>query len=174
MNQRISYLENENKNLIMNIKKSHYKTMREKIRNKYLGFIAIEIVMICFITFFFLFNPFIIEKYRLVSLIYWDLFFLLEVAIDGYLLYQIQKLDIYTSTLKEVAARAASNWRLHKIAILIGMPLAFGAIFLLILAIDANEYTIYGMIVGGLVGLLIGFRQLSKFRNYYKLLQVQD
>ena len=125
-------------------------------------------------TLFFIFNPLINEKYRIWALVYWDVFFAGEAIFDFYLLYQIKKIDVYTSTIKEVASQAASNWKLHKIGILAGLPLAFGAAILFALAVNANEFTILGMIFGGTIGAIIGFSQLLKFKNYYKLLQLND
>ena len=174
LNTRLSYLENENQKLVQNIKKSNYKTTLEKLVKKYCCFIFVECIMICFMTMFFIYNPFINEKYRIATLVYWDVFFLIEVCLDFYLLYQIKKIDIYTSTINEVASRAALNWKLHKLGIVAGLPLAFGAILLFALAVNANLYTILGMIVGGCVGFVIGLSQLLKFKNYYKLLQVKD
>lgn len=174
LNKRLSHLENENKKLMQNIKQSNYKTTQEKLVRKYSCFIGVESIMICFITLFFIFNPFVNEKYRIITLIYWDLFFVLEVFFDFYLLYQIKKINIYTATIKEVATKAAANWKLHKIGIAVGLPLAFGAILLFALSVNANEFTIFGMIVGGTIGFIIGIQQLIKFKNYYKLLQVND
>ncbi|MCH5242024.1 MAG: hypothetical protein J1F67_06330 [Muribaculaceae bacterium] len=174
LNQRLSHLESENRMLMQNIMKTNYKTTQEKLVNKYGVFIAVEFIMICFMTLFFIFNPEVNEKYRISALIYWDAFFMIEVLFDFYLLYRIKTMDVFNSTIKDVASRAASNWRLHKMGIVIGLPLAFGAILLFALALNANEFTIMGMIVGGLIGFIIGIQQLLKFRSYYNLLQTND
>lgn len=174
LDQRLSKLENENEKLIQNIKKTNYKTTQEKLVNKYRCFIAVELIMICFMTLYFIFNPLVNEKYRIITLVYWDLFFTIEVIFDFYLLYQIKKLDIYTSPINEVAQKASTNWKLHKIGIVIGLPLAFIAILLFALAVNANKFTIFGMIIGGILGLLIGIRQLIKFKNYYNMLQENE
>lgn len=174
LNQRISYLENDNKNLIRQIRETNYRNTQEKLVRKYCMFIGVEVIMIFFMSIFFLYNPLLIEKYRIPALIYWIVFFIFEALFDLFLLFRIKDIDIYSSTIKEVAARSASNWKLHKIGIGIGLPLAFGAIFLFALAVDANQYTILGMILGGIIGFIIGIYQLIKFKDYYKLLQVKD
>ena len=174
INLRLSHLENENKMLIQNIKKTNYKTTQDKLKRKYGNFILVEFVMICFMTLFFIFDPLINEKYRIITLVYWDMFFLLELGIDAYLLYQVKKIDIFNSSIKEVAARAAENWKLHKIAIAISLPIALGAVLLFALAVNVNKFIIAGMMVGGLIGLTIGIQQLLRFKNYYKLLQADD
>ena len=174
LNLRLTHVENENKRLMQNIMKAKYKNTQEKLVRKYWCFIAVEVFMICYMSFFFIFNPLINEKYRILSLVYWDLFFVIEVFFDSYLLYQMKKIDIYNSTIQDVANKAANNWKLHKIGIAIGLPLAFGAILLFALAVNANEFVIYGMIVGGVIGLIIGISQLLKFKNYYNMLQIKD
>lgn len=174
LNQRISYLENDNRNLIRQMRETNYKTTQEKLVRKYCCFIVVEVIMILFMSIFFLYNPLLIEKYRMPALIYWVIFFTIEALFDLFLLFRIKEIDIYTSTIKEVAARSAANWKLHKIGIFIGLPLAFGAILLFALAVDANKFTIFGMIFGGVIGFIIGIYQLIKFKNYYKLLQVKD
>lgn len=174
LNDRLSHLEAENKALMNKVKQSNYITARDKLVKKYYAFIFLEIIMIIFMSFFLIFNPYVNEKYRIGALVYWDLFFIMEIAIDTYLLMQIQSIDIYNSPITEVARRAARNWKFHKLAIVIGLPLAFGAIIIFALALDANEYTIFGMIVGGVVGAIIGGSQLLKIKKYYKRLQVDE
>lgn len=174
LNDRLDHLENENRMLMHRIMKSDHNTARERLQSKYFGFIVIECIMIIFITLFLIFNPLVNEKYRIATLIYWDVFFLLEIGFDTFLLVRLKRIDIYTASLKEVAKRAAENWKLHKLGIIIGLPLAFGAIILFALALNANEFTIYGMIVGGIIGAAIGLNQLLKFKNNYKLLQVSE
>lgn len=174
LNQRISCLENDNKYLIRQIRETKYKSTQEKLVRKYWAFIVVELIMIIFMSFFFLFNPLLIEKYRIPALIYWVIFFIIEALFDLFLLFRIKDIDIYNSTINEVAERSATNWKLHKIGIVLGLPLACGAILLFALAVDANQFTIFGMIFGGVIGFLIGIYQLIKFKNYYKLLQVKD
>ena len=174
LNKKISVLETENRNLARRVMNHKFTSARERLINKYIAFIVVEIIMIVYMSLFFIFNPLVNEKYRLITLIYWDLFFIFEVFFDGFLLYQIKSINIFSSAINDVAKRAASNWKLHKIGILIGLPLAFGAIILFALALDANEFTIYGMFIGGIIGGAIGVNQLIKFKNYYKQLQSED
>lgn len=171
LNNRLSFLEEENRKMARQVMNEKYKTARDRLINKYRGFIIIEFILMIYISWFFYFNPLVVEKYRLLAIIYWGVFFLGEVAIDFYLMVKIKGIDIYNSSVSTIAKTAAKNWKIHKIAMCIGLPLAIGAIIIFGLALDANEFTIFGMIVGGLVGLIIGIRQLIKFLNYYKLLQ---
>lgn len=173
LNSRLSYLEDENKRLMRKVMQTDYHSTKDKLIRKYAAFIGVESIMIVFVTLFFIFNPEVNDKFRWAAMIYWDAFFLIEVLFDGYLMLQLRNIDVYTSSIKEIAQRSASNWKLHKIGILVGLPLAFGAIFLFALALNANEFTILGMIVGGTIGLIIGINQLLKFKGYYKFLQTE-
>ena len=174
LNNRVSSLEEENRRLARSIINNNYKTARDKLISKYSLFIIIEIVMIFYMLIFVIFNPLLVEKYKVATIIYWALFFAFEASIDIYLRTRLRKIDIYNSSVSAIAAIASKNWKIHKIAIIIGLPLAFGAIILFGLLLNANEFTIYAMIIGGMVGLLIGVRQLRKFYLYYKLLQSDE
>lgn len=174
LNDRISFLEEENRKLARRAMTNKYKTAREKLISKYKKFIFIETVMILYVWVFIGFNPETVDKYRLPTLIYWSLFFLAEIGIDYYLMERVREIDIYTSPVKEITQMAASNWRIHKLAIFIGLPIAFGAIILFGLAMDANEFVIYGMVAGAIVGLIIGFSQLRRFMSYYRQLKTID
>lgn len=174
MNIRLSNLEDENRKLMHKVKQTNFRSTQEKLVRKYIGFIVIEFLMIVYMSLFFLFNPFIVEKYKIPSLIYWLIFFLIELIIDLYLMIKIKNVNVHEATITEVAKRAAQNWKLHKIGIAIGIPLAIGAVILFSLAINADEFIILGMIVGGTIGFIIGINQLFKFRSYYKLLETSD
>lgn len=174
LNTRINALEAENRNLARKIMNDKYRSARDKLIKKYYGFISIELIMIIFMSNFFIFNPHINEKYRFASFVYWMIFFLIEVILDSILLYRIKKVNIYTSSIKDISKQAASNWKIHKLAIVVGLPLAFGAIVLFALALNANEFIVYGMIIGVFIGALIGIQQLVKFKGYYKQLYQTD
>ena len=171
LNEKVSALEAENKNLARKMINEKYKSAKERLINKYNAFIWIEAILIFFMTLFFLYNPQVNHKYRIITLIYWDVFFLIEVIFDCYLLNRIKSVNVYSSSINEVAKKATDNWKLHKKGVIIGMPLAFGAVILVSLALNANEFTIYGIILGGVIGVAIGINQLLKFRKYYMLLQ---
>ena len=171
MNSRLEALEEENRQMARRIINSNHKTAKDRLEKKYVTFIIIEFLMLAYIFFFIFQNPFVVEKYRLITVIYWTLFFLLEIGIDSFLYFQLKNLDIYGSSVTEISKVARRNWKIHKIAIAIGIPIAIGAVILFALALDANEYTIFGMIFGAIIGLIIGLRQLFRFMKYYRNLQ---
>lgn len=174
LNQRISSLEEENRRLAKRAMENNYKSAKEKLLRKYSFFIGLELFMIIFIIPNIIFNPEAVEKYKMVTVIYWCIFFAFELGIDIYLRYRIKIIDIYNSNITEIAAMAAQNWKIHKIAICIGLPIAIGAVILFGLLLGANKFVIYGMITGGVIGMAIGFMQLLKFREYYRMLQSNE
>ena len=171
LNDRLSSLEEDNRKMARQIMSGKYKTAQERLISKYRLFIIIATIMIFYIIGFVGFNPLVDDKYRLVTVLYWIIFFLAEIGIDSYLLFKVKEIDIYHSSVTEIAAIAARNWKIHKIAIFCGLPVAIGAIVLFALALDADEYMIYGMLAGAVIGILIGLRQLMKFFSNYKILQ---
>lgn len=174
LENRLSFLEKENRRMAREVMSNKYKTIQEKLIAKYRLFAIVSGIMIIYSLFFIGFNPEIVEKYRFITLLYWIGFFLFEGSADIYLMFRLDKLDIYHSSVKDISDYAAQNWKLHKIALFIGIPLAIGALVLLLLALDADLFIISGMITGGLVGAAIGLTQLKKFMRYYKLLQTKE
>ncbi|MCH5229210.1 MAG: hypothetical protein J1F12_04350 [Muribaculaceae bacterium] len=174
INLRLGHLEEENKRLARKVLNSDYKSARERLINKYAIFVGVEIFMLFVMSAFFYFNPEIVEKYRWPVLIYWALFFLGEVMIDFYLMHNVKNIDIYNSSVTQISKIAATNWKIHKLAVIIGLPIAIGAVILFALAMDSDEVVIFGMITGGIIGLIIGTTQLLKFSKYYRLLQNRD
>lgn len=174
LNKRLTSLEEENRRLAKKVVTDKYKNIQEKLTRKYKIFIGIALVMIIYSFCFIYVNPMINEKYRLLTTIYWMVFFAIEAGIDSYLLFKVGEIDIYGSNIRENTVIAKNNWKFHKIGVAVGLPLAFGAIVLLALSMDADPFLILGMLFGGIVGFVIGFRQLLKFRDYYRLLQTQD
>lgn len=174
LSARMSSLEEENRRLAKFVRSSDYRSAQEKLVRKYMKFIIVESVMMLWTCLFFVFNPEIVEKYRVLTAIYWGGFFLLEIIFDTYLMMRVKEINVYDSNIDEITHQAAKTWKLHKIFIMIGLPIAIGAAFLFALALDANEFTIAGMVVGGTIGLIIGIRQLMKFLQYYRVLQGKE
>lgn len=168
LNQRVALLEEENRILAKKVVGNKFKSTKEKLIKRYTAFSLLSFIMIIYSVFFILLNPMISDQYRIVSFVSWVIFFLFEGFADLYLRHRLQGLDVYNSTLKEISAMASQNWRLHKLAIFIGLPMAILVVILFGLAMDADIFVIYGMIVGGAVGLAIGLYQLRKFYIYYK------
>lgn len=168
LDNRISFLEEENRKLARSVKENKLSSARENLIRKYRMFIILECIMIIWVILFVSHNPMVIEKYKLATTIYWSVFFLIEMGLDLFLLIKTKAINIYDSPVTEIVKRAATNWKTHKIGIAIGIPLAIGAVILFALALDANEFAVLGIITGAIVGVIIGIKQLLKFREYYR------
>ena len=174
LDRRLSSLEDRNRKLARQVMSNKYKTAQDKLINKYKIFIFLSLIMILYISLFICFSEETVEKYRTPALVYWIIFFLFEASIDAYLMYRVMDIDVYENSVSQIAKIAAQNWKMHKIALCLGIPLALGAIILFALLLNANNFTIFGMIIGGIIGFAIGSIQLRKFFQYYKLLQTSE
>ena len=174
LNNRLSSLEATNKKLAQEVRNNRYKTSVENLINRYRRFLILELLMGIFFPLMLINNPLVVEKFRYITAVYWTCFFIIELVIDYILMTRLQNIDIYNSTVSHIARITAQNWKFHKLAIIFGLPLAIGAIILFALAMDANIFIIYGMIVGFIVGAVIGIRQLLNFKRDYKNLQISE
>lgn len=171
LNQRMASLEAENRLLARKVMTSGYKTARERLIRKYTAFFFLSFLMIFYAIPFIAMNPLTVEKYRVTTTVYWCVFFAIEAAMDFYLMTRVKKIDVYNSGVSEITRQASKNWKIHKIFIAIGFPLAIGAVTLMVLALGGSRYVVYGMMGGGFVGLLIGLLQLRKIHGYYRMLR---
>lgn len=168
MDSKLSALVEENKKLAAEIKKNKLLGNQERLIRKYRAFIIIEALCIPMIILLLIANPLVVDQYRWATLIYFVGFFLLEICIDGYLLYKLCSLDIYKDSIIQISRQAKSNWKIHKIGVLIGIPVAIGAVSLFCFAIGGNITILCGVFVGGIIGLAIGLNEFFKFMKEYK------
>lgn len=147
------------------------RTAREKLIAKYRSFTFLSLLMIVYFPLLFWNLPVSAESYRIPVIIYCTLFFLFEASVDTFLMLRIKSLDVYNSTVSEIARKSAQCWKIHKMAVIAGIPLAAGAFILIFLLMNANLYALLGMITGGLVGLALAIRHLRRIMHYYRLLQ---
>ena len=168
MDKRLISLADENKRLAEEIKKNRLRTSQEKLMRKYKVFIVMEAMCIPLMFLVLGLNPNVVEMYRWPTLIYFICFFLMEICIDGYLCYRLNNMNFHADSVADISRRARANWRIHKIAILIGIPIAIGAVALFCLAIGGNKAAMAGVCLGGSVGIGIGTVQFFKFMKNYK------
>lgn len=168
MDTKLSSLVEENRKLSEEIQKNKLRSSQERLMRKYRAFIIMEAVCIPLMAMLLGANPFVFEQYRWAALIYFVCFFLLEIGVDSYLLYKLNRLDIYNDSISEISRQASFNWRIHKIAVLIGIPVALGAVVLFCLAMGSDTATLWGVFVGATIGLGIGLNEFFKFMKTYK------
>ena len=171
LNTRISVLEEENRRLISRVKNDKYRSIKDRLISRYRVFVCLGIVSAFVFPMVLFVDPMTMENYRWPTAIYFFLFFWLCAAVDFYLLENVKRMDLYNSSVTEIANLAAKNWKIHKLWLFLGIPLAFIALILWGLALNADYFVILGMIAGGFVGFVIGLRMLLKFRKDYRFLQ---
>lgn len=174
MDSKLSSLVEENRKLADEIKKNKLRTSQERLIRKYRAFIIMEAVCIPLMIFVLGVNPMAIDQYKWIALIYFIGFFLLEICIDGYLLYKLNGIDVYNDSIVEISRQARANWRTHKIAVLVGIPIAVGAVVLFCLAMGSDPSMMWGVFVGGAIGLGIGLNELFKFMKNYKAMSQEE
>lgn len=174
MDGKLSSLMDENRRLADEIKKNKLRGSRENLMRKYRAFIILEAVCIPLMFVVLGVNPEVVSPYRWPALIYFICFFLMEICFDSYLLYRLNNIDIYNDSIMEISRQARANWRMHKIAVLIGIPIAIGAVVLFCLALGGDTALVWGVFVGGAIGLGIGLNEFFKFMKNYKSLSTVD
>lgn len=173
MDNKLSSLMEENKRLVDEIKKNKILSSQERLARKYRAFIIMEAACIPLIFVALGLNPIVVNHLRWPAVIYFICFFLLEIIIDGYLLYKLNCIDIYNDSIIDISRQARTNWKIHKIAVLIGIPIAIGAVLLVFLAMGGDMAMLWGLVVGGAIGFGIGLNEFFKFMKNYKAMSAE-
>lgn len=168
MDNKLSSLVEDNRRLANEIKKNKVKGNQEKLIRKYRAFIILGAICIPLMFAILGLSPEVVEKYRWPTLIYFVCFFLMEICIDSYLIYRLTSIDIYNDSIVEISRQARANWKMHKIAVLIGIPVAIGAVILFCMAMGGNTAILWGVCVGASIGLGIGLNEFFKFMKNYR------
>lgn len=174
MDSKLNSLVEENRRLADEIKKSKIRGSQEKLIRKYRAFIILEALCIPIMVLILALNPLVVEQYRWASFIYFVCFFLIEIVVDGYLLYKLNSIDIYNDSIVDISRRARANWKIHKIGVLIGIPIAIGAVVLFCFAMGGEPATMWGVFVGAAIGLGIGLNEFFKFMKNYKAMSTDN
>lgn len=174
LNGRLDRVESENQRLANEIKRSNYKTVRERLISRYWRFVYVAAVMILFISVFISTDEHIDDRYRWYTLGYWIFYLCGALFLDLYLIYGLKGIDVYNESVMEISSKARRNWRIHKLGIIAGMPLAIGLMILYALSLGAETPIVLAMLCGVVIGLAIGFRQLREFWKGYRELQRCD
>lgn len=87
---------------------------------------------------------------------------------DRWLYKGVSRIDCATMTVNEVSEKAMYYRKRHLQFIIVLVPMAIIMIGGLFYLTDRNEYFLYGCIVGGIIGLVIGLRQFLCFMSEYK------
>ena len=172
LNNRLTALERENQMLAEQVSRNKFRSSKDKLVNKYRRFIILEVVLLIFCWLYFTESPFFIPGSRWILVGYWTLMFLVEIAIDVYLMEGVRDIDIVNDPVSVVAAKAHKYQKVHKLFICFGLPIAFIGVGIFIWAMGEYNYSmILGVCTGAAIGLIIGIRQYMDFMRAYKNLQ---
>lgn len=102
------------------------------------------------------------------------LFFITAGVMDFYLYRAVRRIDVASWPVSAVALEGRRLLGLHKIFILVLLPLAIGLVFFMVYSLDvpADERLgiLWGVGVGGAIGLAIGIVILLRFLRLYRTL----
>ena len=101
-------------------------------------------------------------------------FFATSGGLDLYLYRAVRRIDLASWPVSDVALEGRRLLRFHKFCILLLLPMAFGLLFFLVCTIDApaeeRQGILWGMAVGGAIGLCAGVAILLRFLRLYRTL----
>ncbi len=118
-------------------------------------------------------NPSIVIPHKTVILIVMCVYFAVCSIMDHWLYCGIKSIDCATMTVSEVARLARLYRRRHLQFIGLLLPIAIGVIGVIIY-FSTNIYTTVGVIMGAILGIVIGLRQLMAFLADYRQLMQDD
>ncbi len=101
-------------------------------------------------------------------------YFLTGALMDTYLFRGIRSINIYKEGVAEVARQTRHYRRRHLQFMAILIPWMLLILVLMCCAFLPNEYMLWGIAFGFIVGLAIGLRQFFKFMEEYKELSAED
>ncbi len=89
-------------------------------------------------------------------------------CMDYWLYKGVSSIDCYTMTVSEVVGKAMYYRRKHLLFIAILLPWVFSLIAFMAYASDFNKYFTYGMIIGAVAGIAIGYKKYLEFMAEYR------
>lgn len=144
------------------------ETALEKLANKYKTFSRIGLIMMIMSCCYLTPNSIFPDHMKIWLGVGFMFYFGLCSVMDYWLYKGVSSIDCYTMSVKEVIDKALYYRKKHHQSMLVLLPLAILLIGMLIYSFEGNEYFIYGVICGVIVGLAIGLRQYFDFMAQYK------
>ncbi|MBD5356751.1 MAG: hypothetical protein HDR88_07080 [Bacteroides sp.] len=149
-------------------------TALERLAERYKRFSILGIVF-AILGFLTGLNPHILDvKYRMVYIIWYCGLMLACAVIDRYLYMKVSGINVYTMPTAEVIKRAIQCRRLHLRSMCFLIPIALGFIGFIIWIFSDEEYVVYGIGCGFIIGLTIGLFKLAEFMRDYRYLSEDE
>lgn len=164
-------LQTPNDSEIETIRMQKKGTALEQLVNKYKRFSIFGLVMIAVSLNWFSLGERMgmgNEKY-LLTLIY-AVYFATSSCIDYWLYRGVRTIDCYTMSVSEVMEKAMYYKKKHLQSIIIMIPFMLIVLGYSVYCCVDNEYFLFGMAFGAILGGVIGYRQYIDFMQQYKIL----
>lgn len=142
-------------------------TAISRLMRRYHRFSNVALVMIlwCLVVFF---TPIFPQEYRLSLALSFGIYFLTVSIMDYWLYNGLKSIDCAEMSVREVAYKATFYRKRHLQFVAILLPLAIALVTFMIWVSTNDPAMIAGTIVGTLLGLAVGTRELLKFMNDYR------
>lgn len=168
--QRIDNLETQNRKIMERVERGQARSSLDKLAKYYKGFSLLGCSL------FFLLLAFLrMADEGIIKSATWIMIFgyaeaAVAVTVDIYLYRAIKRINVSVMSVKEVSAQAARCRKIHLLSQCVLIPLAIG--FVIAAGLSApDSFVLAGMIVGGVIGLIIGFRKwLDMMRAYRRII----
>lgn len=151
----------------MELKKQ--STTLDKLAQRYKRFACLSLCCIILSASFI--NPNILSRTGLWLPIIMIIYFMTASLMDWWLYYGIKSIDCISMSVSDVIEKAYFFRKRHFLFIAILFPIMIVVFSGLIYAAGGDKYLILGMVAGGAVGLVIGFRQFLCFLRDYRSLK---
>ncbi|MDE6341197.1 MAG: hypothetical protein K2K93_02675 [Muribaculaceae bacterium] len=144
------------------------KTALDNLARRYCWFsnMALLFMVLCPCSLFNL-HLFPDSKHSMLMVIWFGSFFMISSVMDRWLYHGVRSIDVVSMPVSEVVAKALYYKKWHIWFIFILLPLALSCLGLMAYLID-DIYVRTGMILGFLVGVALGVRQLLAFLSDYR------
>lgn len=144
------------------------ETALEKLARKYKAFSRLGLIMMVISFCYFTPHSIFPSDMKLWLGISFIVYFGICSLMDYWLYKGVESIDCYTMTVKEVIDKALYYRKKHHQFMIILIPMAIYIVGLMIYAFNGEEYFLYGIICGFLVGAAIGIKQYMEFMAQYK------
>ncbi len=144
------------------------ETALERLKRKYLNFsrLALAFIIVWPCSLHGLHD--VVEGWALTLSIVFCIYFGVASAMDYWLYKGISSIDCYTMTVKEVVDKAYYYRKMHLRFIATLLPMALICVGMLGWAMRGEPFLIGGMLTGGILGLVLGYRHYLDFMSEYR------
>ena len=149
------------------------KTALMRLANRYKRFHYLSLIMAA-ASLIWTGSPLFPGKYKIALCIYMVAYFLICSLVDWWLYMQISSIDVLRMQTMTVIKKTMNCRKRHLQSILFLIPLALGLMALYFFSFGGDEYILFGILGGFIIGLVIGLRQLSEFLNDYKAINPSE